>query len=72
MKEAGDYVMQKFLGRKPADPNAKPDLQREERKRNLVPIPRSVNTRQTPPPEKPAPTKQDWLAEQRRRRGQRY
>lgn len=73
MKEAGDYVMEKFLGgRKPSTPNAGPDPQREERKRNLVPIPRSVNTRQTPPPEKPAPTKQDWLAEQRRRRGQRY
>lgn len=72
MKEAGDYVMEKFLGGKREVQRTQPDPQREERKRNLRPIPRSVNTRQTPPPEKPAPTKHDWIAEQKRRRGQRY
>lgn len=72
LKAAGEYVMGRFFAQQRREQVTPNNQEREERKSKLKPIPRAANARQSPAPERQPQTRQDWLEEQRKRRGQRY
>lgn len=74
LMEAGEYVASRFVrpsGRQPAGTPASTAPSRQQRKDNLKPMPKPATARTARPVPAPIPTKEDWLAEQRRLRGQR-
>lgn len=71
--EAGEYVAKRF-GRPSARSSGAPATQspaRQQRKDQLKPMPRPATARTERPAPPRVPTKEDWIAEQRRLRGQR-
>ena len=68
--EAGKYVSDRFLSAGRRQPKGEVDPGRKARKANLKPLPKAANAKKAKPTPPSVPSNAEWLAEQRRRRGQ--